>query len=220
MSTTGSQPIDLVIFDLDGTLTDAGPGIMHAAALVLGRLGIDDPAEDELAAFVGPPVVDHLADRYGVPEADLADLVGVYRDYYSREGMYENSVYDGVPELLTSLAGSGLRLGVATSKVTETAVAVLEHFGLASYFEVVGGATADGLRRRKVDVLDHTLELLGRPPVGSTLMIGDRRHDMEAAGAHGVTAVGVLWGYGDEDELLAAGADHLVAAPRDVLELL
>ncbi len=214
-----SGATDWVIFDLDGTLTDAGPGIMNAAQVVLRQLGVDHPTSEELAAFVGPPVIDHLAECYGVPESELARLVGVYRTYYSATGMYENSVYPGVTELLEALASSGRRLGVATSKVTETAVEVLDHFGLRSWFEVVGGATADGARRRKTDVLRHTLELAGDPSPASVAMVGDRRHDIEAARAFGVMAIGALWGYGGRDELAAAGAHRLAASPSDVLGL-
>jgi phosphoglycolate phosphatase len=154
----------------------------------------------------------------GVPGAEVDRAVALYRDHFAREGMFDNRLYDGIPELLGELGAAGVRAAVATSKLTRFAVAITAHFGLADHFEVVLGATEGPERRHKTAIVAETLRRLGGPPAAA--MVGDRRDDMAAAAAHGLRAVGVTWGYGSVEELTAAGAEALPASPAELGRLL
>ena len=210
----GTLRFPTVLFDLDGTLTDPRVGITRGVQHALATVGIvvDDP--DSLVAYIGPPIHDGLVEQHGVAVADIDPAVAEYRRYYREQGMYENVLYDGVPELLAELVGAGAVLAVATSKPQEVAVAILEHFEIASWFAFVGGASLDGRRRAKADVIDHTLASLG-PAAGArsaTVLVGDRMHDIAGAQATGIASIGVRWGYAPPGELEAAGAGEIVAS--------
>jgi phosphoglycolate phosphatase len=201
-----------VLFDLDGTLTDPRVGITRGVQRALALVGIEVVDADTLVTYIGPPIHDGLAEHHGVAPADIDPAVAEYRRYYRDQGMFENVVHDGVPELLEDLAAAGAVLAVATSKPQEVAADILEHFAIAGPFAFVGGATLDGARRTKADVIEHTLAALGVAPDGraSTVLVGDRVHDIEGAKATGIASIGVRWGYASPGELEAAGADEIV----------
>jgi phosphoglycolate phosphatase len=215
--TTATPAFDVVLFDLDGTLTDSAPGIIACLTYALECLGIAPPDPVTMRSHLGPPLASTLRDHYGVDDEGIAFAIAKYRERYHHLGEYENAVFDGIPELLADLAASGMTLAVATSKPTESATRILEHFGLAGAFAFIGGAEMHGPRQHKADVIEHTLDSLvaqGRMrPGDATVMIGDREHDIRGARAHGIPGIGVLWGYGDENELLIAGAVQVVSTP-------
>lgn len=187
---------ELVIFDLDGTLTDSAAGVVASFTHALDSVGAEPPEGDLVALVVGPPMQQTL-ERLGLGERS-AEALTAYRADYTSRGWAMNSVYDGIADLLTDLRRSGVRLAVATSKVETTARQILEHFGLDAHFEVIAGASADGSRAAKSEVLGHALRQL-EPLPPRILMVGDRAHDVDGAAAHGLDTVVVQWGYGGSD---------------------
>ena len=167
---------ELVLFDLDGTLTDSGLGIMNSVQYALKKIGRGVENLEELKCFVGPPLA-------------------------QGKGMLENAVYDGIPEVLEQLKNAGIRLAVATSKPEKYARKITEHFKIAPYFEFIGGANMDGSRTKKAEVIEYVLKNCKVEDRQSVLMVGDREHDILGAKACKVSALGVLYGYGDRAEL-------------------
>ncbi|WP_174237023.1 HAD-IA family hydrolase [Mycobacterium basiliense] len=187
---------ELVIFDLDGTLTDSAHGIVASFRHALDHIGADIPDGDLAARIVGPPMDDTfhsmaLGDRVG-------EAIAAFRAEYAARGWAMNTPFDGIAALLADLRAAGIRLAVATSKLEHTARRILTHFGLDQHFEVVAGATGDGTRSNKTEVLAHALAQL-QPLPERVLMVGDRSHDVEGAAAHGIETIVVGWGYGQDD---------------------
>ncbi len=205
----------LVLFDLDGTLTDSAPGIVASFRHALAHVGAAVPDGDLVTRIVGPPM--HLTLRGLVGDAADTAMTAYRADYTSR-GWAMNRPFDGITELLADLRAAGVRLAVATSKAEPTARRILEHFGLDGYFEVIAGASVDGARSAKADVVAHALaQLAPLPP--RVLMVGDRSHDVEGAGANGLETVVVDWGYGGADFPDGSPARHVgdIAGLREVL---
>lgn len=186
-------------------------------------MGIAQPDAATMRTFLGPPLADTFGQHFGMDEEQIDYAIEKYRERYHDVGLFENSVFVGVPEMLDALAARGFALAVATSKPTYSATRILEHFGLAERFVFIGGAALDGTRQDKADVIAHSIEELGARGVNVSAqrarMVGDRRHDVLGAREHGLDCIGVLWGYGDEEELLGAGAVALVPEPLGLLEL-
>jgi len=199
-------PAPVVLFDLDGTLTDSATGVINGFLHAADTVGFAPPTGN-LHRLLGPPMRDSLL-ALGLDEDRIAAGIEAYREYYSATGWAENAVFDGVEPLLDAVRAAGSRLAVATSKSESFAERILDHFGLAPYFEFIGGASDDGTRRAKSDVVAHSLEALGIRPVeaGTTgvVMVGDREHDIHGAGRWGIPTVFVEWGYGDATEGQAA----------------
>lgn len=192
-----------VFFDLDGTLTDSGEGIINCATLALEHFGLPIPSREEMGVFVGPPL-DKTFVQFGVPEDKAQEAIDVFRSRYLVVGKFENTPYPGIHQLLATLKSQGHRLFVATSKPETTAVEILRKFDLAQYFEVICGATLDGTRSHKADVIAYLLDKIGRSE--SFLMVGDTAYDVTGAAAHGIPAIGVAWGYGKVSDMERAGA--------------
>jgi phosphoglycolate phosphatase len=208
--------MDAIYFDLDGTLTDPKIGITRSIRHALIKLDRAAPPEDELTWCIGPPLRGSFQTMLGFD--DLADrAVSLYRERFADIGIFENSVYPGVTDILSVLAASGRRLFVATSKPAVYAERIIDHFDLRGYFERVFGSELDGTRADKTELLDYALKATGVDPQRAA-MIGDRRHDMIGARNNRMTAIGVLYGYGSEAELVEAGAHHVCATPQAVLE--
>ena len=206
--------MDTIYFDLDGTLTDPKPGITRSIQYALQRLDHPTiPTEDELTWCIGPPLRTSFVRLLGDHAADRA--VALYRERFSDIGLYENRVYDGIGEVLTTLRSSGHRLFVATSKAHVFADRIIDHFGLRDHFEHVFGAELDGTRADKSHLLEYALKQASVDP-SKTLMIGDRSHDMVGAKNNGMGRIGVLYGYGSRDELLQAGAQQVCATPAEI----
>lgn len=210
---------DIVLFDLDGTLTDPGLGITNSVIYALKRYGIEAESRESLYAFIGPPLADSFMKYYGFSAEKAAEAIGVYREYFSVRGLYENEVYLGVPQLLEKLKAMGKKIVLATSKPEEFSVKILEHFGLMGYFDVVAGASMDEKRNKKGDVIRYAMEK-GGFTAEDAVMVGDREHDVLGAKENGIASIGVLYGYGSEKELKDAGADYIAASVEDILKFL
>ena len=207
---------DFLFFDLDGTLTDSAPGIVRSAKYALSHFGIVLESEVMLK-FIGPPLLESFGNLCGLNEEQSREAIRLYREYFSEKGMFENSVYEGVPEMLEYLRESGKILAVATSKPEPYAKTILEHFGLNGYFSHICGAAMDHVRMTKADVLRDAVYKTGLSDLRAGLMIGDRRHDVEGANTIGMETLGVLYGYGSREELITAGAVSLAETPNDVV---
>jgi phosphoglycolate phosphatase-like HAD superfamily hydrolase len=194
-TTVAARP-QLVIFDLDGTLTDSAQGIVSSFRHALGEVGAVVPDGDLTGRIVGPPMHHTLREMGLGGDTDAA--IAAYRADYTTRGWAMNSLFDGIPALLADLQTAGVRLAVATSKAEPTARRILAHFGLDGHFEVIAGASLDGSRASKSDVVGHALDQL-RPLPERVLMVGDRSHDVEGAAEHGIDTVVVGWGYGRAD---------------------
>lgn len=211
---TDANP-QLVIFDLDGTLTDSAQGVVASFEHALATVGAAVPSGDLAAMVVGPPMHDTLV---GMGLGDRAEeAMRAYRADYTSRGWAMNSLYDGITDLLTDLRAAGVRLAVATSKLEQTARLILEHFGIARHFEVIAGASPDGSRAAKADVLAHALAQLGPLP-DRVVMVGDRAHDVIGAAEHGIDTVVVEWGYG-ADDFTGVGASQPSASVATMREL-
>lgn len=204
-----------LLFDLDGTLTDPMVGITSSVQYALEKFGIHVRYLKELIPFIGPPLAESFQKFYGFSKEDAEKAIQYYREYYALKGIFENEVYEGIPEMLAHLTEAGFTLLVATSKPTVFARKVLKHFGMEDYFSFVGGSELDGSRTKKAEVISYILKTCGIE-AKEAIMIGDRRHDIEGGKACGLESVGVLYGYGTEQELTEAGADHII---RTVAEL-
>ena len=216
-----NRELDLILFDLDGTLTDSGPGILNCLEYALQDQGIPIPEREEMRKLLGPPLVVTFCDVFGMNEEQASQAIDKYRERYHDVGLFENSVYEGVPELLAELQGAGLRLATATSKPEYSATRILQHFELDQYFDFIGAAALDGSRDSKNLVIAHTLQNTNTHPTShNIIMIGDRHHDVHGAKEHGIDTIGVLWGYGDRDELDEAGAINIAKNPVELRDLL
>ncbi len=212
------MPPDVVLFDLDGTLIDSSAGIARSAAAALAEFGRPPLTDAQLRSFIGPP----LRDSFGlvdIPDDRLDDVVAAYRRHYLAGGILDYRVYPGVPGLLARLDATGLRLGVATSKRTASARHVLDHAGLAGHFGCIAGSEADGSRPDKAAVMAAALGELGIDDADRVLMVGDREHDAHGARTLATRFVGVAWGFGTPDELVAAGAPRVVASPDELADV-
>lgn len=205
-----------ILFDLDGTLTDSGEGIINCAIVALEHFGLPIPSREELRVFVGPPLNQTFV-RFGVPEDRVQEAIDIYRSRYIPIGKYENTPYPGIRELLEKLRSDGFLLYVATSKPEQTSVDILEHFDLANFFEQICGASMDLSRNSKEDVISY---LLKTAQADSLIMVGDTKFDVIGAAAHGIPTVGVSWGYGTVSDLRLAGAAAIAHTPQELYSIL
>ena len=209
----------MILFDLDGTLTDPGLGITNSVMHALKKWGIEVQDRTALYRFIGPPLQDSFMQYYGFSKEDAETSVSYYREYFRDKGLFENEVYPGAEKLLSDLKAAGKKLAVATSKPEEFAIRILKHFHLDGYFDVIAGATMDSSRSKKADVIAYCLEKLNAEDLSQVVMVGDREHDIIGAKTVGVDSIGVLVGYGSRAELEAAGATCVAETLEDVLAL-
>ena len=206
-----------ILFDLDGTITDSGVGIINCAALALNHFGLPVPDRETMRVFVGPPL-DETFMKYGVPADKTDEAIAVYRSRYTTVGKFENTPYPGVEKMLQALKNAGHKLYVATSKPEAMSIEILEHFGLAKYFDLICGATLDGSRSKKADIITYLLDKAGGAE--HIIMVGDTAYDVIGAKAHGIPAIGVSWGYGKVADMEAAGAIAIAHTMNELLLLL
>lgn len=206
-----------ILFDLDGTLTDSGEGIMNCAEFALRHFGIPVPARDTMRVFVGPPLSDTFM-RFGVPESNVQEAIEVYRSRYIPVGKYENALYPGIYQLLEALHRDGFKLYVATSKPEAMSIEILEHFEIAKFFDRICGASLDSSRSTKDEVIAYLLEEVR--PDGNLIMVGDTKYDVLGAAVHKLPTIGVSWGYGTVEDLIEAGAVSIAHSPVELLSLL
>lgn len=208
-----------LLFDLDGTLTDSMPGITNSVAYALEHFGIQEEREN-LIKFVGPPLRDSFMEFYGFSEKKAEEAVRVYREYYAHKGIFENSVYGGIPELLEACKKAGRQVILATSKPQNYAEQILEHFDLMRWFDDVQGSSMDKSKVTKTDVIRCAMKDNRIENRETAVMIGDRKHDISGARECGLESVGVLFGYGGREELETYGADWIVESVEELKELL
>ena len=203
--------LNTILFDLDGTLTDPAEGITKAVEAALNHYSIAVEDRSTLHKFIGPPLDESFPEFYGFDAARTAEATEVFRAYFDRQGWRENIPYPGVEDMLRDLRAAGKRLLVATSKPEVFALRIMEHFGLARYFDHICGAPMDNQEgAKKAAVIRDALRRAGVEDLSTAVMVGDRRHDIDGARQAGLEAVGVLWGYGDLQELEASHPVHIV----------
>ncbi len=210
----------IVLFDLDGTLTDPGAGITNSVAYALKKYGIEVADKTQLYPFIGPPLIDSFEKYYGFSEEEAKHAVTLYREYFREKGIFENEVYDGIAPMLEHLKNNGKTLIVATSKPEIFARQILEHFQLDGCFRYIAGANLDGTRSKKNEVIEYALEACDVTNRSSAVMIGDRDYDIIGAQKTGLDSVGVLYGYGNRAELERAQATYIVKTVADLEQLL
>lgn len=207
-------------FDLDGTITNSAPGITHSVQYALRKMGIEPPPAEELLGFIGPALSWGFSHFFGMNAENSQRAVAFYRENYRAGGMLECEVYEGIPELLRELNDAGMTCVLTTSKPHIFANPILAHFGLDRYFHAVFGPELDGTRGEKHEVIAEALLQMHLTDPSNILMIGDRHHDVQGALRHGIACAGVLWGFGDQNELKEAGAAYLCSAVADLKALL
>lgn len=208
-----------VLFDLDGTLTDPGLGITNSIFYALERMGYPLPPRQALYKFIGPPLLKSFQQEYGMTEDQAMEAIRLFREYFSQTGILENQVYPGIPAVLAALRRDGAELVLATSKPQDYAERILAHFDLQQYFSHIAGATMDERRVEKHEVIAYAMEIFS-VDVSCAVMVGDREHDVMGARRNGLDCIGVLYGYGDAQELKNAGAMALAETPEALLSLL
>ena len=209
-----------ILFDLDGTLTDSSLGIINSVCFALEKMNLPFPAREDLLPFIGPPLKESFSKFFHLSEVDSQQAVTFYRQYFSKIGLFENQLYPDVIPVLSDLSASGKKLVLATSKPEIFAVQILEHFQIKEFFQVIAGATLDGQRSTKTDVIQHALEMAQVTDTSHCLMVGDREHDIEGAKVHLMDAVGVLYGFGSKKELVEAGATYILDKLADLPSLI
>lgn len=197
-----------IFFDLDGTLTDPALGITNSFSHALKEMGREIPSYATLCSFIGPPIKESFA-SLGFSTEETEEGIKKYREYFSTKGLFENKVYEGIPELLAELKAAGKKLVVATSKPETFSIQIAEHFGFAQYFDAICGSTMDQTRSTKASVIEYALERNKIQDKRMVLMVGDREHDIFGAKQNGLKSCGVLFGYGSREELEKAGADFI-----------
>lgn len=215
-----------ILFDLDGTLTDPKLGITSSVQYALRALGIEEPSLDKLEPFIGPPLADSFREFYGLNEEQTVTAIAKYRERFNDQGIYENEIYPGTAQMLAALKESGKKLAIASSKPTVFVERILDYFDIRTYFDYIIGSNMDGTRGKKEEVVEEALRqmvpsgMLPAEKKASVAMVGDRRFDIEGAKEHGITSVGVSFGYAPEGELEQAGADYIVDTVEALTELL
>lgn len=210
----------VILFDLDGTLTNPVIGITNGIMYALEKYNIKVKEKSELFKFIGPPLFYSFQMFYGFDEKQAKQGTEYYREYYSQKGLYENEVYEDIEDVLKYLKENGYTLGVATSKPEIFAIQILEHFQLSKYFNFIAGSSMDGTRLKKEDVIKYALDNLNVNDKSSVLMIGDTKYDVLGSKINGIDCLGVLYGYGNYDDLSKAKAKYIVEKPLNIIELI
>lgn len=214
------------LFDLDGTLTDPREGITKSVQYALHYFGIEEPDLKKLEPFIGPPLLDSFMEFYQFSEEQAKKAIEVYRERFAPIGILENEIFAGIPQLLENLQKAGAHLAVASSKPTSYVNQILQHFDIAKYFEVIVGSELNGVRGTKEEVVEEALRQLQIMTMevnerkACCAMIGDRKFDIQGAKAHGLAGVGVRFGFADEGELEAEGADYIAENIEELEKIL
>lgn len=211
---------EIILFDLDGTLTDPKIGITSAVQYALSKFDIEVKSLDELEKFIGPPLFEAFIGYYSFDEEKSNKGIQYYREYFSEKGIFENKVYLDIPWLLQTLKKKGFLLAIATSKPTIFAERILEHFNLNGYFHVVGGSNFDGTRTAKAEVIEYVISKLGVEDLKNVIMIGDRKHDIIGADKNGIDSIAVGYGYGSYEEFQEVKPTYYAENVKDILEIL
>ncbi len=209
-----------ILFDLDGTVTDSKIGILKSADYALRHFGIETENLDDIQKFIGPPLHFSFTKIFNLSEEETIIAIEKYRERYSKLGIYENTLYIGIVELLKELKANGKKVILATSKPKFYADKILNYFDITGYFDFVAGSEMDGSRSEKAEVISYALENMGIADFSECVMIGDREHDIIGAKSIGVASIGVLYGYGSRGELEKAGADRIASTVQELSVLI
>ncbi|MGN0812066.1 MAG: HAD hydrolase-like protein [Candidatus Coproplasma sp.] len=210
---------DYILFDLDGTLTNPATGITNSIIYALDKFGISVEDRASLYKFIGPPLVDSFQLFYGFTKEQSLKAVEYYREYFKVKGIFENQVFGDCERMLSSLKSAGKHIILATSKPEEFAIRILEHFNLIGYFDFTACATMDGTRNNKADVIKYAIEGYPVKDLSKAIMVGDREYDVSGADRAGIASIGVLYGFGDYDELKKANATYIVKDMQEILNI-
>jgi phosphoglycolate phosphatase len=211
---------EIILFDLDGTLTDPKVGITSSIQYALRKMDIVEDDIEKLTPFIGPPLLESFKEFYQMSDVEAKQAIVYYRDRFAVTGLYENQVYLGMEELLANLHNQGKLLIVATSKPTEFSVKILEHFNLFQYFTAIIGSNLDGTRTDKGDVIEFALTNKNLAERSKIVMVGDRKYDVIGAKRNGIDAIAVTYGYGSYDELAAAEPNYIVSSVEELSVIL
>ena len=214
-----------ILFDLDGTITDSGEGIINSTRYALNELGVDISEGENLQKFIGPPLKDSFKKFYHFDEKKAKEGLIKFREYFEKYGMFENNLYYGIEEVLKKIKEEGKNIILATSKPEVYARKILKHFKLDRYFDIIAGSDFEETRVKKEDVIKYALnelqEIVNESiDLKDCIMIGDREYDIIGAKKNGIKCIGVLYGYGNIAELTKVNADFLIKKPEDILEIL
>lgn len=211
---------EYVFFDLDGTITDSGNGIINAALYALEKYNISVNEKNELRKFIGPPLQDSFSTDYGFNEEEIDGVIATFREYYSEKGLFENEVYQGMEEVLKELKNRNKKLVIATSKPEVFTIKVLEHFDLLKYFDYIGAASLDDSKIKKGEIIAEAIETLNIDDLEKVVMVGDRKHDIKGANVNGIASIGCMWGYGNIEEFQKHEATYIANEVLDLLEII
>lgn len=211
---------EVILFDLDGTLTESAEGIINSIEYAFKKMGMEPPERGELYKFIGPSLIHSFEEFYGFPHEKAVLAVNYYREYFAEIGIFENKVYGGITELLQKLKEHGKRLVVATAKPQPFAERILQKFNLYCFFEYVCGATLEETRTSKSEVIEYVINELNLKDRTKIVMVGDKAHDVLGAKKNGINSIGVLYGYGSREELEEAGATYLAETVEDIAAIL
>lgn len=212
--------IDLVLFDLDGTITDPAEGIVNSIARALFAMNRTMISEEICRRFIGPALMDSFTRYCNMTPDEARQAIVHFREYYGERGMFECYVFDGIEPLFQRLKAAGFRLAVATAKAEPFAKRLLKHYGIDTYFDCIAAASLDNTRNDKASIIEYALSSLGITDHSRAVMVGDREFDIIGAHEAGMPAIGVLYGYGTREELERAGAEYIVETPEQVGDLL
>lgn len=220
MRVVATLKYNTVFFDLDGTLIDPKEGITKSVQFALKKMGVTVENCDELESFIGPPLQLSFEEQYGFTEQQAIEAIEFYRERYKPIGIFENTVYDGIISLLEQLKAAGCKLAIATSKPTIFAEKIATHYNFAQYFDCIVGSELDGTRTLKAEVITEALHQLGNPNLEGCVMIGDRKYDIIGAVTNNMDGIGVVYGYGSEEELKEANSTAIVHTVEQLQQLL
>jgi len=209
-----------ILFDLDGTLTDPKVGITKSVQFALAKLGIDEPNLEKLTPFIGPPLDVSFQQFYAFNSSEVEQAVAYYRENFMKSGMYENVIYEGISELLKFLKDKSKQLVVATSKLTVFAEQILNHFEIDQFFDHVVGSNLDGSRSNKAEIVEYAISKYSGSPKSDFIMVGDRKYDIIGANENGIDSIGVMYGYGTQEELAQANATYMIDTVEELFNLL
>jgi len=210
----------IILFDLDGTLSDPKVGITKSVQYALNKFSIDEPNLDKLECFIGPPLQDSFAEYYQLDEEDTQKAIGFYRERFREKGMFENELYAAIPSLLKMLKEQPFTLVVATSKPTVFSEQILKYFHIDGYFDLVVGSNLDGTRTAKTEIIQYILDKYNEYERTDFIMIGDRKHDIIGANNTGIDSIAVTYGYGSYDELSKANPSYIVGSVEELKDIL
>lgn len=211
----------LVIFDLDGTLTESGPGVINCMTHLCKEMGLEIPSEDVLRSFIGPPLEIHLMDVFGMNKDEAEKGVEIFRERYDKKGIFENSLYDGITEMLEKLQKDGYKISIATSKPEPMAKIVITHYGLDKFLGFWKGAASDKSRPDKSDILESVIQGCGYADNKSkAVLVGDRKYDAMGARLCGIGFIGAGWGYAPKGELEEYSPIGIAHSPKELYEII